>query len=357
MLAQREHPTRTEYVLEVPEGQHTDVRLDRYITSFVQNASQNKRRNANKDGYVLVNVKREQPSYIMQPADLIEISLPKPPPKKPEPEPMDLKIIYEDEDLLVVDKEADMVVHPAFGNWDGTLVNGLLHHTRQNLSQVDEKDLRPGIVHRLDKDTTGLLVVAKSDDVHSLLSKQFAQKDVDRTYWAIVWGRPPLEGLIEAPVGRSPRDRKVMTVLPEGKGKHAVTRYRVLEYFDYLALVEIRLETGRTHQIRVHMQHEGYFVFGDPIYGGNSGRYDQNTGQRKAMYQRLFSRMPRQALHARSLEFYHPGKETRMRFDSELPEDFTYVLETLRKHNKSGDEPEGLLESGSEPDVRSPDSG
>lgn len=334
MLVERENPNKTEYMLQVPEGQHSEIRLDKYITSFVQNATRTKVQKAIKEGYVLVNGKAEKSSYIIRPGDVIEISLPTPPPPIAKPERMDLDIVYEDEDLLIVNKSADMVVHPAYGNWEGTLVNGLLYHTKQNLSAADQETLRPGIVHRLDKDTSGLLVVAKNDEVHTCLSKQFAKKDVDRTYWAIVWGRPPRQGTIKGNIGRSPQDRKVMTVLPEGKGKTAVSHFRVLEYFDYLALVEINLETGRTHQIRVHMQHEGYYIFGDTTYGGDSVRYGQNTGSRKTMFQRLFTVLPRQALHAKTLGFYHPGKEKYMEFDSTLPKDFSEVLDTLRKNCK-----------------------
>lgn len=282
----------------------------------------------------MVNGKNEKSSYIMQPGDVIEISLPNPPPPEAKPEKMDLDIVFEDEFLLIVNKEADTVVHPAYGNWEGTLVNGLLYYTNKNLSSMNEESLRPGIVHRLDKDTSGLLVVAKNDIVHKQLSKQFAKKDVDRTYWAIVWGRPPKEGTIRGNIGRSPQDRKIMTIRPKGEGKTAVTHFRVLEYFDYLALLEINLETGRTHQIRVHMQHEGYYIFGDKTYGGNSVRYGQNTGSRKSMFNNLFSSLPRQALHAKTLGFYHPGKENYMTFDSSLPADFNLVLETLKNKCK-----------------------
>lgn len=334
MLLEKENPDRTEYLLKVPEGQQEEIRLDSYITSFIENASRTKVQKAIRAGHVLVNGTHEKSSYIMQPGDKIEISLPVPPPPKAEPEKMDLDIHYEDEDLLVVNKSADMVVHPAFGNWEGTLVNGLLHHTQKNLSSEGEEVLRPGIVHRLDKDTSGLLVVAKNDRVHQLLSKQFAVKDVERTYWAIVWGRPPEEGTIDTYVGRSPQNRKVMTVLPEGKGKRAVTHFRVLEYFDYLSLVEIQLETGRTHQIRVHMQSIGNHVFGDRTYGGDSVRYGQNTGGRKALFQRLFKRLPRQALHARTLGFYHPGQDRMVSFECPLPDDFSEVLDALRTHCK-----------------------
>jgi len=333
MLVERENPNRTEYLLNVPEGQHTDIRLDKYITSFVQNASRNKVQKAIKDGHVLVNGKVEKSSYIMQAGDKIEISLPKPPAPEAKPEDIPINIVYEDEELLVVNKEAGMVVHPAFGNWSGTMVNGLLYHA-DTLSKDDEETLRPGIVHRLDKDTSGLLVVAKNEVAHKKLSKQFAEKSVERTYWAIVWGNPPDKGTIEGNVGRSPRDRKIITVLKEKKGKSAVTHFETIERFDHLALLKINLETGRTHQIRVHMQHEHLYVFGDPTYGGNSVRYGPNTGSRKAMFNNLFSKLERQALHAKTLGFIHPGKEEYVEFNSELPEDFQYVLDTLRTNCK-----------------------
>jgi 23S rRNA pseudouridine1911/1915/1917 synthase len=333
MLVERENPNRTEYLLNVPEGQHTDIRLDKYITSFVQNASRNKVQKAIKDGHVLVNGKIEKSSYTMQPGDKIEISLPKPPAPEAKPEDIPINIVYEDYELLLVNKEAGMVVHPAFGNWSGTMVNGLLYHA-DTLSKEDEETLRPGIVHRLDKDTSGLLVVAKNEVAHKKLSEQFAEKSVERTYWAIVWGNPPDSGTIEGNIGRSPRDRKIMTVLKDTKGKSAVTHFETIERFDHLALLKINLETGRTHQIRVHMQHEHLYVFGDPTYGGNSVRYGPNTGSRKAMFNNLFSKLERQALHAKTLGFIHPGTEEYVEFNSELPEDFQFVLNTLRTNCK-----------------------
>jgi len=333
MLIEKEHPSKTEYVLEVPEGQHTDIRLDKYITSFVQNATRNKVQKAIKEGFVLVNGKPEKVSYIMQPGDRIEISLPKPPPEKAKPEKMDLDIVYEDDDLLVVNKSSGMVVHPAYGNWTGTLVNGLLYYTQKNLSNADEETLRPGIVHRLDKDTSGLLVVAKHDVAHQKLAEQFAEKEAERTYLAIVWGNPPEEGTIEGNIGRSPRDRKIMTILKDG-GKPAVTHFKRIEAFDHLALLEIQLETGRTHQIRVHMQHQGYYVFGDRTYGGGSVRYGPNTGSRKNMFRNLFSKMQSQALHAKTLGFVHPGSGEFVEFDSPLPESFRFVLKKLRNNCK-----------------------
>lgn len=333
MIIEKENPQKTEYLLDVPDGQSTDIRLDKYITSFVQNATRNKVQKAIKDGYVLVNGKKEKASYLMQPGDKIEISLPKPPPEKARPEPMDLNIVYEDDDLLIVNKEADLVVHPAFGNWTGTLVNGLLHHTQSNLANAEEETLRPGIVHRLDKDTSGLLVVAKNEVTHQKLSRQFAKKKPDRTYWAIVWGYPPESGTIESYLGRSPRDRKIMTVLKEG-GKHAITHFTRLEQFDHLALLEVQLETGRTHQIRVHLQHEGFFVFGDKTYGGDTVRYGPNTGSRKNMLKNMFAKLGRQALHAKTLGFVHPTTGENVAFDSPLPEDFQFVLDKLRNNCK-----------------------
>lgn len=326
--------TTTTYQFTVPGGQKADIRLDKYITSFVENATRNKVQQAIKDGYVFVNGKNEKASYIMQPGDEIYIELPKAPPPEAKPEQLDLNIIFEDADLLVVNKDAGMVVHPAFGNWSGTLVNGLLHHVDELAGDDENDNLRPGIVHRLDKDTSGLLVVAKNEEALSSLSKLFAEKDVERTYWAIVWGTPTEEGTIEGDIGRSRHDRKLMTVVPSGKGKAAVTHYKVLEYFDYLSLVEVTLATGRTHQIRVHFNHIGHPVFGDLTYGGATVRYGPNTGKRKAMFHNLITGLNRQALHAKTLGFRHPGTDELVRFDSEPPPDFTHVLQTLRRNCK-----------------------
>lgn len=323
----------TIYEFTVPAGQQEEIRLDVYITSFVENATRNKVQDAIKAGYVKVNGKKEKASYKMQPGDNIYIELPKAPPPEAKAEEMDIDIVHEDDDLIVVNKQAGMVVHPAFGNWSGTLVNGLMHHVDE-LGESDN-DLRPGIVHRLDKDTSGLLVVAKNDETLAKLSAKFAEKDVERTYWAIVWGTPAEVGTIEGDIGRSKHDRKLMTVLPGGRGKHAVTHYKVLEYFDYLSLVEVKLETGRTHQIRVHFNHIGHNVFGDPTYGGTSVRYGPNTGTRKTMFHKLITGLGRQALHAKTLGFEHPSTGEMIRFESELPEDFNYVLETLRAKCKA----------------------
>jgi len=329
----------TQMTFEVPHGQHTEVRLDVYITGFVQNATRSKVQQAIKDGYVKVNQKGEKSSYIVQAGDVIDIDLPKPPPKEAQPEKMDLDIRYEDDDLLVVLKPAGMVVHPAFGNWEGTLVNGLLYHTggQDGLPQQDHDTIRPGIVHRLDKDTSGLLVVAKHDHALSELSKQFADKTAARTYQALVWGIPePEEGTYLGAIGRSKQDRKVMAVVGEnddpGYGKPAVTHYRVVKAYPTLSLVEYRLETGRTHQIRVHAAHHNHPVFHDPVYGGDRVRYGINTGATKHLFQRCFDACPTQALHAKTLGFTHPSSGDWMEFDSDLPQEFQDVLSFLDAH-------------------------
>lgn len=329
------NPQQIEHTLEVPPGHTSHMRLDKYIASFIQNASRTKVQEAIKEGYVRVNKKREQKSYEVQPGDVIEVTIPKPPPPEANAEKMELDIVYEDDDLLVVNKPADLVVHPAHGNWSGTLVNGLLYYADE-LSEPEEDTIRPGIVHRLDKDTSGLLVVAKNDHTHSVLSQYFQTHDIERTYWAIVWGTPePEEGTIEGAIGRSSKNRKKMAVVEEDRGKHAISHYKILEYFDYLSLVEVKLETGRTHQIRVHFADIDHPVFGDRTYGGNSVRYGSNTGSRKQMFKNLFEKMPRQCLHAKTLGFEHPSTGEMMEFNSELPADFAHVLNMLRQNCKA----------------------
>ncbi|MFW6348153.1 MAG: RluA family pseudouridine synthase [Cyclonatronaceae bacterium] len=317
--------------LVVAPGHHTDIRIDRYLTDAVQNASRNKVQKAVKEGLVLVNGKPVKASYLVQPGDEIYAEMMKPKIPDLAPEPLDLDIIYEDDALLLVNKPAGMVVHPAYGNWTGTLVNGLLYHV-QELSATGGESGRPGIVHRIDKGTSGLLVVAKTDEAHRQLSAQFYDHSIQRSYWAVVWGRPPEEGRFDGNIGRSPRDRKVMAVLEPDKGKEAITHYRVLEYFDYLSLVEVRLETGRTHQIRVHFSQAGYPVLGDETYGGTSVRYGDNTGFRKQLFSKMMKRLGRQCLHAKTLGFAHPSSGENVRFESDLPQDFAYVLEQLREY-------------------------
>lgn len=324
-------PDHTEFRLTVPPGHREGTRLDAYITQFVQNATRNKVQEAIKAGQVLVNGKREKASYSVKGDDVIDITIPKPPPPEAVAEDIPLNVVYEDERLMVINKPAGMVVHPAFGNWSGTLVNGLLHHLDDNDAFEDEP-LRPGIVHRLDKDTSGILVVAKNPETLAALSAQFADHSIERSYWCIVWGHPPASGTINAAIGRSKRDRKVMAVVEADQGKHAVTHYRVLEYFDHLALCEVRLETGRTHQIRVHLSHQAHPVLGDTVYGGDHIRYGSPAGTRKHFFDQIFQRLGRQCLHAKTLGFIHPGSGQFVQFESELPDDFSDVLAQLRQH-------------------------
>ncbi len=250
--------------------------------------------------------------------DAFEITLPAPEKAEPEAQAMDLAIAYEDKDLIVIDKPAGLVVHPAPGNRDGTLVNALLAHCGKSLSGIGGV-ARPGIVHRLDKDTTGLMVVAKNDAAHQALAAQFADRRLSRTYQALVWGVPvPTRGAVDAPIGRSARDRKKMAVT--GKGRSALTHYRVLKDFGFASLVECTLTTGRTHQIRVHMAHIGHPVVGDQVYG--KGRSAKGAEALRAF--------PRQALHAVSLRFLHPRTEETMTFKSALPKDMVKLVKSAQ---------------------------
>ena len=326
--------TFSEHSLTVPEDYSTENRLDKYIASEISDTSRTKIQEAIDEGFITVNGRQEKSSYTPRPGDLISVKLPEP--RQPEviPQKLPLDIMYEDDHLLIVNKRAGTVVHPATGHWTGTLVNGLLWHV-DSLSGEDSDTIRPGIVHRLDKDTSGLLVVAKDNKTHETLSEYFKQKTIDRTYWAIIWGVPDQEsGTITGNIGRDPNHRKRMAVLPDGRGKPAVTHYNVLERFDHLSLVEVALETGRTHQIRVHFAHNNHWVFGDYQYGGDSVRYGANTGSRRQMFQNLFANLKRQCLHAKTLGFEHPVTGDHVTFDSELPGDFQQVLATLRVNCK-----------------------
>jgi len=318
--------------LDVPKGYAENQRLDVYITQFIENATRNKVQEGIRDGFVQVNGRLGKASQKVMAGDAIEITLPKPPPPEAEPENIPLDILFEDESLVIVNKAAGMVVHPAFGNWSGTMVNALLHHVG-SLSDLDEdEDMpRPGIVHRLDKDTSGVMVVAKTDTAHARLAARFAKHDIDRHYRAVVWGTPPAEGTFTGNIGRSRADRKKMAVVPDGEGKHAVTHFKVVEYFDHLALVDVWLETGRTHQIRVHFAHHGFPVFGDRQYGGDHVRYGSNTGARKSMFDNLMAALGRQCLHAQTLGFPHPATSVPLRFEAEPPGDFRHVIEQLRR--------------------------
>jgi 23S rRNA pseudouridine1911/1915/1917 synthase len=315
-----------EFDILVPPGKRKE-RLDVFLTAHVENATRSKVQRAIKEGTVLVDGKTVRPSHQVAPGEVIHITLPRPPPQKALPEEIPLDVVFEDDDLLVVNKPAGMVTHPAYGNYTGTLVNALLFHCNR-LSTLNDA-MRPGVVHRLDKDTSGLLVVAKTETVHAKLARQFARRTIGREYQAIVWGKvDPPGGLIETDLGRSKSDRKKMAVVKAGK--KAVTEYALITQFDYLALIRLKLHTGRTHQIRVHLAHVNHPVFGDPTYNGRHLIAGPGTPAQKAEVQRLLKLMPRQALHARTISFVHPVTGQSVSFESPLPPDMLTVLELLQ---------------------------
>jgi len=305
-------------------------RLDKFLAEHLQELSRSQIQKLIEAEKVLVNGQPTKAHHLVRAQERIEITVP--PPQKLEalPEDIPLEIIYEDAHLLVVNKPAGMVVHPALGHYTGTLVNALLYHCQQ-LSSVSG-EVRPGIVHRLDKDTSGLLVVAKDDETHRRLAEQFSSRTIEREYWAIVWGHfEEKSGRIETFYGRSPTNRKKMAVLPEGQGKLAVTHYEVIEELELLSLVRLRLETGRTHQIRVHMAYLGHPVFADYVYGGRTKRLNalkKREEMEKASH--FLSILPRQALHAKTLGFCHPKTGQRMFFDSPLPEDMQRLIKAAQ---------------------------
>ncbi|MBX2991616.1 MAG: RluA family pseudouridine synthase [Bacteroidetes bacterium] len=318
----------TEIEIIVPSGKKKE-RLDVFLTHHVENATRNKVQRAIEQRMVLVNGKAVRPSHQVAPGEKIHVILPKPLPQKALPENIPLDILFEDDELLVVNKPAGMVTHPAHGNYTGTLVNALLFYCNQ-LSTVNDAT-RPGIVHRLDKDTSGLMVVAKTDAAHANLAKQFSARTVQREYWALVWGSfKERRGIIEASLGRSKSDRKKIAVV--ANGKHAVTEYEVVERFDYLSLIRLKLRTGRTHQIRVHLAHINHPVFGDPTYSGRRIVAGSGSFEQKTEVQQLLRLILRQSLHAKTLGFVHPKTQTEIFFDSDLPADFSSILARLRAH-------------------------
>ena len=312
--------------IEVDPGQEA-VRLDKYLMDKLPNTTRNRIQNGIKDGYVKVDdVEVKKPNTKVRPNQVIVMSLPEPPrDNELLPEDLDLNIVYEDPEILIVNKVPGMVVHPGYNNWDGTLINGLLHHLSElELPTMEEDRPRPGLVHRIDKDTSGLLVIAKTENAMSKLAKQFYDHSIERTYRALVWGDVKEDqGTITGHVGRSLKDRRVMSVFPEGDfGKHAVTHYKVLERFHYVTLIECKLETGRTHQIRAHMKHLGHPLFNDEMYGGNKALSGEMFTKYKQFVTNTFKVLPRQALHAKTLGFVHPKTNEWMQFDTDLPEDF-----------------------------------
>ncbi len=316
----------------VDKGQSL-LRVDKFLMSRIENATRNRVQNAIEQGNVLVNQKEIKSSYRVKPNDVISVVLPHPPrDTEVYPENIPLNIVYEDDDLLVINKPAGMVVHPGYNNYTGTLVNGLVYHFQQ-LPQLPGNDGRPGLVHRIDKDTSGLLLISKNERSMTYLARQFFDHSITRKYMALVWGDLEIDGTVTGYIGRSVNDRRVMSIYddPE-KGKWSVTHYKVLERFTYVTLIECQLETGRTHQIRAHMKHIGHSLFSDAMYGGDKILKGTMFGKYKQFVENCFDLMPRQALHAQTLGFKHPSKKEYMHFESALPEDFESVLNKWRKY-------------------------
>lgn len=316
------------YRFSADPGQ-TALRIDKFLFNKLEGTSRSRIQAAANAGNILVKGSAVKPNYRVKPGDTISIVLPNPP-RKLEliPEQIPLDIIHEDDDLIIVNKKPGMVVHPGFGNYTGTLVNALMYHLKDN-SLFSTGDERPGLVHRIDKNTSGLLVVAKNELALNKLASQFYHKTSKRTYVALVWGdMKDDKGTIEGHIGRNPKDRKQMFVFPEGdQGKVAVTHYRVLERLGYVNLVECRLETGRTHQIRVHFQFMSHPVFNDPEYGGDRILRGTTFTKYKQFVQNCFDLLPGQALHAKTLGFLHPASGNEVLYEAPLPEGFHSVLQ------------------------------
>ncbi len=317
----------------VADANQAPLRLDKFLMDRLPNVSRNRVQAGIKEGFIKANETAVKPNYRVRPGDNITVSLPEPP-RETEvvPEDIPLNIVYEDDDLMVVNKEAGMVVHPAYQNWSGTLVNALTYHFK-NLPEMTGNEGRPGLVHRIDKDTSGLLVIAKSENAMMGLARQFFDHSIDRTYIALVWGEPDAEGTIDVNLGRSLKDRRITAPFPEGDfGRRAITHYKTLEELRYVSLVECKLETGRTHQIRAHLKYIGHPLFNDATYGGDQIVKGTQFSKYRAFVQNCFKVIPRQALHAKSLGFIHPGSKKKLFFDSEIPQDMQDVLEKFRNY-------------------------
>jgi 23S rRNA pseudouridine1911/1915/1917 synthase len=311
------------------------LRIDKFLMNFIESATRNKIQQAAKAGNILVNDIAVKSNYKVKPQDVVRVVLAYPPPENLlVAEDIPLDIVYEDDALIVVNKAAGMVVHPGHGNYSGTLVNGLIHHIENLPKNANE---RPGLVHRIDKDTSGLLVVAKTEFALAHLSKQFFDRTTERLYYALVWGNiEDDEGKIEGNIGRSLKNRLQMAVFPNGDfGKHAITHYKVLERLTYVTLVQCKLETGRTHQIRAHFKHIGHTLFNDERYGGNDILKGTTFTKYKQFVQNCFNTLPRQALHAKTLGFTHPVSGEFLRFNSEIPEDIANCLTKWRTYSEN----------------------
>lgn len=310
------------------------LRVDKFLMNFIENATRNKIQQAARDGHIWVNDAAVKQNYKVKAGDEVRVMFEHPPYEfLLAPENIPLDIVYEDDVLLVVDKPAGMVVHPGHGNYSGTLINALVYHI-DNLPVNGNE--RPGLVHRIDKDTSGLLVVAKTETAMAHLAKQFFDKTSEREYVALVWGDVKDDaGTVEGHIGRNPKNRLQMQVFPEGEqGKEAVTHYKVLERLGYVTLVSCRLETGRTHQIRVHLKYIGHTLFNDGRYGGDKILKGTTFTKYRQFVENAFKVLPRQALHAKTLGFVHPVTNELMRFNSDVPEDMVGCIDKWRHYAK-----------------------
>ena len=321
------------YKIKADPGQEI-VRIDKFLLDRLPNTSRNKIQVAAKNGNVHVNGVAVKPNYKVKPADEVSIVLPYPV-REIEliAQDIPIEIEYEDEVLAVVHKPSNMVVHPGYGNYTGTLVNALVFHFDNLPYRIQDYFGRPGLVHRLDKHTTGLMVIAKTEKALTQLAKQFYDRTTERRYYALVWGNIEEDGTVIGNIGRSLKNRKVMAIFPDGEyGKHAVTHYKVLENFGLVTLIECKLETGRTHQIRAHLRHIGHPLFNDLEYGGDSIVRGTPSSKYKKFIENCFELIPGQALHAKTLGFEHPETGEYKRFDSDLPEGFAAILDKWRKY-------------------------
>ncbi len=341
-ISENPEDERYEHYRFVADKGQSLLRVDKFLVDRIENASRNRVQNAADAGFILANGQPVKSNYKVKPNDIITIVMDRPR-REIEiiPENIPLRIVYEDDDLMVVDKPPGLVVHPGHGNYTGTLVNAIAWYLKDQAG-FDIKDPRLGLVHRIDKDTSGLLVIAKNPDAKTNLGMQFFNKTTRRQYLALVWGNVKEdEGTIKGNIGRDPRDKMLMTVFPEGDhGKTAVTHYRVIERLGYVTLVECRLETGRTHQIRVHMKYIGHTLFNDIRYGGDEILKGNHHTKYKQFIRNCFELCPRQALHARTLGFIHPRTGEEIFLESPLPEDMKSLIEKWRTYLKTLNEPE-----------------
>ena len=326
------------YAITADQGQEP-LRVDRFLVNMMPKISRSRIQRAASSGFIFVNGEPVKSNYKVKPLDRVSMRLERPPMTlEITPQEMPLEIVYEDDWLLVVNKPAGLVVHPGHGNWDGTLLNGLAWYLRHD-PNFDVNDPAIGLVHRIDKDTSGLLVIAKTAEVKSALGKQFFDHSTRREYVAVIWGHmDPADGVLKSNIARDPRDRTRMAPFPyEGEvGKTAVTHYSTEEYLGYLSQVRCRLETGRTHQIRVHLSHEGHPLFNDAVYGGDRILRGNRFASYKKFVENAFAICPRQALHAQTLGFFHPILKRQMDFSSTLPPDMTALIEKWRKYVDDG---------------------